>query len=197
MDIKLKKVSNKFLLIIFVFISIDSYANINLPIKTISSEGAPAVFEQTPDPIILYNAYVIKDSENVIQTSSTIKKLGKYKYSISSSNEGSSLESLKAIAAENGLLDSSQRSLNLIQDISGRYMIIESSIVVQFKEFPDLTSFANQYNIDLEQDFSNINSAVFNVRDIKKILQMLNTLRQDPRVKGASFDAIDPLIKPQ
>ena len=44
---------------------------------------------------------------------------------------------------------------------------------------------------------SNINSAVFNVRDIKKIRQMLNTLRQDPRVRGASFDAIDPLIKPQ
>ena len=179
-----------------ILFSTTSFANPVLFEKIVTSEGTQTIFKKIPDPTILFNSYVVEDVDDDIKISATIKKLGRYKYSIDLSNSETPSD-LKAIAMKMGLTKGSQKTLALIKDISGSYKIIEKSIIVEFQSLPNLANFAEGYDLSLEQNLSDINAAVFEVKDIQDMNEILDIVRQDIRVKRASFNIIDPLIKPQ
>lgn len=212
---------NKYLFSICMIISMNLLADVQTPItasKVVEAISGKTIKETNRDITIFQDSFAVRDEDNIIELSENILMIGDYKFSLSNRDQ------LKLISIEKGLEKISQSKLRVVDIGSGRYKFITGSVLVQFNDMPDLTGFAEEYNLVSKNtglssvgspdtasfaeeyklpsdnliannDFSSAGFTVFEIKDISKIKSLVEILRRDTRVSLVEYDFLDPQIQ--
>lgn len=151
-----------------------------------------AALERTANIKILTNSVVIRDESNLVKSSPGASRVGTFIYE----------ETPNKLSEK--LLDSQTQSLNslgyktdyrLVEIPGKRNLITDGSFVVFFKTPED----KQQFNIDysLVPKFEMPDANTYKSKNFEDLQSLLDTLRNDARVKLVELDLIDPSIVPQ
>jgi len=189
MEIKLKSI-NRFLLFLGLRISIQTYADLveNIVFKKIEKEDVskPVIFnrssnQKNPLKGINYDvSKIILLSENKI-INTNFNELNKQK---SSKNQLNSIKLLSDQYIEIIGLDKKRKLFN-------------GALIVKFDNNLDLYNYAESNDLILVKNLSDINTGVFQVKNILDIEIIINKLQEDENILSIDLDTIDPTIRPK
>lgn len=212
---------NKYLFTISMVISMNLLADIQTPItssKVVEAISVKTIKETNRDITIFQDSFAVRDEDNIIELSENILMIGDYKFSLSNRDQ------IKLISIEKGLEKLSSNKLRVVDIGSGRYKFITGSVLIKFKDTPDLTGFAEEYNLVpnniglssvgpqdstsfaeeynlpstnliANNNYSSSGFSVFEIKDVSKIESLVEILRRDPRVSLVEYDFLDPQIQ--
>ena len=188
---------NKYLFTISMVISMNLLADIQTPItssKVVEAISVKTIKETNRDITIFQDSFAVRDEDNIIELSENILMIGDYKFSLSNRDQ------IKLISIEKGLEKLSSNKLRVVDIGSGRYKFITGSVLIKFKDTPDLTGFAEEYNLPstnliANNNYSSSGFSVFEIKDVSKIESLVEIMRRDPRVSLVEYDFLDPQIQ--
>jgi hypothetical protein len=73
--------------------------------------------------------------------------------------------------------------------------LFNGSIIVKFKQVPDLYWFASQNNLQFVSDLSDINRGVFKIGNIYDSEEIIRNLQNKVEVQSVELDVIDPSVE--
>ena len=189
MEIKLKLI-NHFLLFLGLLISIQTHADLveNIVFKKIEKEDVPkpVIFNRSFNPknplkgINFDVSKIILLSENKI-INTNFNELNKQK---STKNQLNSIKLLSDQYIEIIGLDKKRKLFN-------------GALIVKFDNNLDLYDYAKSNDLTLIRNLSDINTGVFQVKNILDIEIIINNLQEDENILSINLDTIDPTIKPK
>jgi len=189
MEIKLKLI-NHFLLFLGLLISIQTYADLveNITFKKIEKEAVsnPVIFNRSfnqKNPLKGINfdvSKIILLSENKI-INTNFNELNKQK---STKNQLNSIKLLSDQYIEIIGLDKKRKLFN-------------GALIVKFDNNLDLYDYAKSNDLTLIRNLSDINTGVFQVKNILDIEIIINNLQEDENILSINLDTIDPTIRPK
>ena len=189
MEIKLKLI-NHFLLFLVLLISIQTHADLveNIVFKKIEKEDVskPVIFNRSfnqKNPLKGINfdvSKIILLSENKI-INTNFNELNKQK---STKNQLNSIKLLSDQYIEIIGLDKKRKLFN-------------GALIVKFDNNLDFYDYAKSNDLTLIKNLSDINTGVFQVKNILDIEIIINKLQEDENILSIDLDTIDPTIKPK
>lgn len=189
MEIKLKLI-NHFLLFLGLLISIQTHADLveNIVFKKIEKEDVPkpVIFNRSFNPknplkgINFDVSKIILLSENKI-INTNFNELNKQK---STKNQLNSIKLLSDQYIEIIGLDKKRKLFN-------------GALIVKFDNNLDLYDYAKSNDLTLIRNLSDINTGVFQVKNILDIEIIINNLQEDENILSINLDTIDPTIRPK
>ena len=75
--------------------------------------------------------------------------------------------------------------------------LIDGTVIINFKNFPDLNNFASEKNIVLKSSFESIGSASFKVKKLTDLEALLNDLSNNSNVNRVTIDFKDHRLTPE
>lgn len=75
--------------------------------------------------------------------------------------------------------------------------LIDGTVIINFKNFPDLNNFASEKNIVLKSSFESIGSASFKVKKLTDLEALLNDLSNNSNVNRVTIDFKDHRLVPE
>lgn len=189
MEIKLKLI-NHFLMSLGFLISIQIYADLvdNIVYKEIDKENVlkPKISHRSLNPknplkgINFDVSKIIQFSEDKI-INTNFNELNKQK---SSKNKLNSLKLLSDQYIEIIGLDKKRKLFN-------------GALIVKFDNNLDFYDYAKSNDLILIRNLSDINTGVFQAKNILDIEIIINNLQEDENILSINLDTIDPTIKPK
>ena len=189
MEIKLKLI-NHFLLFLGLLISIQTHADLveNIVFKKIEKEDVPkpVIFNRSFNPknplkgINFDVSKIIVLSDNKI-INTNFNELNKQK---SNKNQLNNIKLLSNQYIEIIGLDKKRKLFN-------------GALIVKFDNNLDLYDYAKSNDLTLIRNLSDINTGVFQVKNILDIEIIINNLQEDENILSINLDTIDPTIRPK
>ena len=189
MEIKLKSI-NRFLLFLGLLISIQTYADLveNIVFKKIEKEDVskPVIFNRSFDqknPLKGINFDVTKIillSENKI-INTNFNELNKQK------SKKNQLNNIKLL---------SNQYIEII-GLDKKRKLFNGALIVKFDNNLDFYDYAKSNDLTLIKNLSDINTGVFQVKNILDIEIIINKLQEDENILSIDLDTIDPTIRPK
>jgi len=189
MEIKLKLI-NHFLLFLVLLISIQTHADLveNIVFKKIEKEDVskPVIFNRSfnqKNPLKGINfdvSKIIVLSDNKI-INTNFNELNKQK---SNKNQLNNIKLLSNQYIEIIGLDKKRKLFN-------------GALIVKFDNNLDFYDYAKSNDLTLIKNLSDINTGVFQVKNILDIEIIINKLQEDENILSIDLDTIDPTIKPK
>ena len=75
--------------------------------------------------------------------------------------------------------------------------LIDGTVIINFKDFPDLNIFASENNIILKSSFESIGSASFKVKKLTDLEMLLTDLKNNSNINRATIDYRDHRLSPE
>lgn len=189
MEIKLKSI-NRFLLFLGLLISIQTYADLveNIVFKKIEKEDVskPVIFNRSFDqknPLKGINfdvSKIILLSENKI-INTNFNELNKQK------SKKNQLNNIKLL---------SNQYIEII-GLDKKRKLFNGALIVKFDNNLDFYDYAKSNDLTLIKNLSDINTGVFQVKNILDIEIIINKLQEDENILSIDLDTIDPTIRPK
>lgn len=151
---------------------------------------------------ILINSYVTLDIDNEFKVSNEIKSLGLYKYEIDSKDLYNKVQQSQV---DDGLynLNKSAKSVSKIKSINNlkivtfgnnnKKYITNGNFLVSLNKSIDSRKFAKDYELDIQQTFSN--SILFSPSKSFNTDILMRKIALDDRVSNIELSIIDPYLK--
>ena len=175
--------------IIEEFDSLPQQESVNKSLSNISKPKNLIITDYEYYEVIL-GSMVVYDSNNEIPTSSSIFKLGDYKYEIYSDINAQKYTLTKD---ENF---SREKKLKLAAIPETNYFkISDGSIIIGYNDSINLSEFLLSHGLTIKSHFPEINTVVSASNDFSKINQLLVSIREDSSVTSARLNLIDPFLK--
>lgn len=189
MEIKLKLI-NHFLLFLGLLISIQTHADLvdNIVFKEIEKEKVlkPEISDRSlnpKNPLIGINFDVSKiiqlSEDKIINTN--LNELNK-----KASNQNQ-LQSIKLLSGQ---------YIEII-GIDKKRKLFNGALIVQFNSNLDFYNFAESNDLILIKNLSDINTGVFQVKNILDVEVIIRNLQENENILSIDLDTIDPTIKPK
>ena len=189
MEIKFKSI-NRFLLFLGLLISIQTYADLveNIVFKKIEKEDVskPVIFNRSFDqknPLKGINfdvSKIILLSENKI-INTNFNELNKQK------SKKNQLNNIKLL---------SNQYIEII-GLDKKRKLFNGALIVKFDNNLDFYDYAKSNDLTLIKNLSDINTGVFQVKNILDIEIIINKLQEDENILSIDLDIIDPTIRPK
>ena len=78
-----------------------------------------------------------------------------------------------------------------------RRLLFNGSIIIKFNETPDLAQYAQEHNIVLVRDLSDIQRGVFRINNMYDLGKIIVELQNDDNIHNIELDLIDPSVRPE
>ena len=155
--------------------------------------------EQLVEKILLSdpkNIYLNKKSDELIVIPKTYEltlEPEDVKIKLESLSLGKRLTPDKNIISKENSTKLNQYGLIRFNNIDQEFLI-DGTIIINFKNFPDLNNFAYENNIIFKSSFKSIGSASFKVKQLTDLEALLNDLKNDSNINRVSIDYKDHRI---
>ena len=133
---------------------------------------------------IYYNSAVINKNSIDVELSG-VSKLGSYIYEV----EKNQLRDFESF-------DKSKKLYVIENSINKKIMFTDGSIIIKFKQLPNLQAFADKYSLVLKEEFLSIKRGVFTIPNIQQIKLITSEISFDENVELIELNILDPRIAP-
>ena len=175
--------------IIEEFDSLPQQESVNKSLSNISNTKNLIITDYEYYEVIL-GSMVVYDSNNEIPTSSSIFKLGDYKYEIYSDINAQKY----TLTKDENFIREKKLKLAAIPE-TNYFKISDGSIIIGYNDSINLSEFLLSHGLTIKSHFPEINTVVSASNDFSKINQLLVSIREDSSVTSARLNLIDPFLK--
>ena len=149
--------------------------------------AAPIDLNNNPSLTIIASSTVIADPQNQIATTSTVKALGTYKYSLDGS--------LVSLRPE----DSSQQAMMKVvrDEDTGQLGLTNGQLIISYTEQTDPQGLADDYGLAVINEMASLRKITVQLTDFGGFTVLEQQLRIDPRIASTELDVSYAPVRPE
>tara|TARA_B110000879_G_C10989211_1_gene438564 strand:+ start:251 stop:883 length:633 start_codon:yes stop_codon:yes gene_type:complete len=162
------------------------------------------ITSQRDIPMVVETSMVFENAEKAVRDLDAVMTSGKYSYSMdkltldplsssrknfSSKDSGLDIISANGRSVELNLIVKENLRVAIVGN-SKRIMLTDGSFALRFVDNKDRNKFAQDYDLELVQEFPDFNS--YKLKDFSQINDLMKTIGQDPRISLFELSLIDP-----
>ena len=149
--------------------------------------AAPIDLDDNASLTIIQSSTVVADPQNQIATTSTVRALGTYKYSLDGS--------LVSLRTQNS---SQQTVMKVVRDEdTGQLGLTNGQMIVSYTQQADPQDLANDYSLVVISEMASLRKFTVQISDFGGFTALEQQLRTDPRVLSTELDVSYAPLRPE